>query len=195
MKRISPTWGLKRAQKIATMVEMIRDEGLNIRPAAAGRTHPNDIKPIIEISEKTVFPLKSTHFLAVHRFGYLQRMGRRQVGKFDAYGHQDDQDAGLPFAFVTEDTIRSHPPSNEFSKQPLKKVPTAYVSVIPLDTQLQMVYSIDQIHQKHHSVDGNRYQIDWHGHSDRGLGLVNAMYAIEAGADQIHGIGNRRTRW
>ena len=34
---------------------------------------------------------------------------------------------------------------------------------------------------------GTQTKIDWHGHSDRGLSLVNALYAIEAGADHIHG--------
>jgi 2-isopropylmalate synthase len=30
-------------------------------------------------------------------------------------------------------------------------------------------------------------KIDWHGHNDRGLGLTNALTAIVAGADQVHG--------
>ncbi len=30
-------------------------------------------------------------------------------------------------------------------------------------------------------------KIDWHGHSDRGLAIPNAMAAVEAGADRIHG--------
>src|SRR5207244_433940 len=38
-------------------------------------------------------------------------------------------------------------------------------------------------------------KIDWHGHNDRGLGLVNALFAIEYGADRVHatglGIGER----
>jgi len=29
--------------------------------------------------------------------------------------------------------------------------------------------------------------VDWHGHSDRGLGLVNALVAAVAGADRLHG--------
>src|SRR5947207_10008403 len=37
--------------------------------------------------------------------------------------------------------------------------------------------------------------IDWHGHRDRGMGLVNALAALEAGATRVHacalGIGER----
>jgi isopropylmalate/homocitrate/citramalate synthase len=29
--------------------------------------------------------------------------------------------------------------------------------------------------------------IDWHGHNDRGLGVVNSIFAIEYGADRVHG--------
>src|SRR5207253_10976649 len=29
--------------------------------------------------------------------------------------------------------------------------------------------------------------IDWHGHNDRGLALENALWALELGADRVHG--------
>ena len=30
-------------------------------------------------------------------------------------------------------------------------------------------------------------KIDWHGHEDRGLGVINCIAALEAGADRVHG--------
>ena len=30
-------------------------------------------------------------------------------------------------------------------------------------------------------------KIDWHGHNDRGLGVINTLAAAHAGADRIHG--------
>ena len=47
-----PGAGPRAVEDVRIMVEMIRDEGLSIRPAAAGRTHPNDIRAIIDISER-----------------------------------------------------------------------------------------------------------------------------------------------
>src|SRR5215510_3373203 len=41
-----------------------------------------------------------------------------------------------------------------------------------------------------HMLDGmgrGDVGIDWHGHNDRGLGVVNSIFAIEYGADRIHG--------
>jgi 2-isopropylmalate synthase len=34
---------------------------------------------------------------------------------------------------------------------------------------------------------GGGIRLDWHGHQDRGLGVINSIAAIEAGADQVHG--------
>ena len=30
-------------------------------------------------------------------------------------------------------------------------------------------------------------KVDWHGHEDRGLGVINCVAALEAGADRVHG--------
>jgi 2-isopropylmalate synthase len=34
---------------------------------------------------------------------------------------------------------------------------------------------------------GEDVQVDWHGHRDRGLAVINALAAAEAGADRLHG--------
>jgi len=33
----------------------------------------------------------------------------------------------------------------------------------------------------------NDVGIDWHGHNDRGLGVTNTIFALEYGADRLHG--------
>ena len=32
-----------------------------------------------------------------------------------------------------------------------------------------------------------KVKIDWHGHEDRGLGVINCIAALEAGVDRVHG--------
>src|SRR5256885_7259361 len=34
---------------------------------------------------------------------------------------------------------------------------------------------------------GTKIRVDWHGHSDRGLGIANSLAALAAGADCVHG--------
>jgi 2-isopropylmalate synthase len=42
---------------------------------------------------------------------------------------------------------------------------------------------------------GEAVKLDWHGHRDRGMGVINCLAAIEAGADRVHatalGVGER----
>ncbi|MDP3774769.1 MAG: hypothetical protein Q8Q85_10945, partial [Gemmatimonadales bacterium] len=42
---------------------------------------------------------------------------------------------------------------------------------------------------------GEDVKLDWHGHRDRGMGVINCLAAIEAGADRVHatalGVGER----
>jgi 2-isopropylmalate synthase len=40
-----------------------------------------------------------------------------------------------------------------------------------------------------HLIEGTGadVKIDWHGHNDRGLALANAIFALEFGADRVHG--------
>jgi len=37
------------------------------------------------------------------------------------------------------------------------------------------------------AVSGEDVKVDWHGHNDRGLGVPNAIFALEHGADRVHG--------
>jgi 2-isopropylmalate synthase len=37
---------------------------------------------------------------------------------------------------------------------------------------------------------GEKIRVDWHGHCDRGLAIANSLWAIAAGADQIHAVAN-----
>ena len=48
---------------------------------------------------------------------------------------------------------------------------------------------------KQEIVKQHRVKVDWHGHRDRGMGLINCLAAIEAGVDRVHatalGVGER----
>src|ERR1700722_7656704 len=83
---------------------------MKIRPNCAARTHQNDIRPIIEISQKVGFPIEAATFLGsspIRRLvedwtvEHLQKTTEDAV-KFAVNG-------GLPVMYVTEDTIRTDP--------------------------------------------------------------------------------------
>jgi 2-isopropylmalate synthase len=96
----------------------------------------------------------------------------------------------LPVSYVTEDTTRSRP----------EVLTRLFTNAVEHGAQRLVV--CDTV--GHATPDGIRnlmrftrnvldgagrpeVGIDWHGHNDRGLGVVNSIFAIEFGADRIHG--------
>ena len=185
-----PSAGKRAVEDCTTMVEMIRDEGLNIRPAAAARTHPNDIRPIIEISEKTGVPIEVYAFLGSSPIRlFTEGWDEDKLEKLTRTATRMTKEAGIPFAFVTEDTIRSHPKTlDRLFRAAIEEGADRLclcdtVGHATPDGVFNLINYTKNIIQSM----GTDTKIDWHGHSDRGLGLVNALYAIEAGADRVHG--------
>ena len=88
----------------------MRDEQLSIRPTCAARTHPNDIAPIISISERTGVPIEVMAFLGSSPIRmYAETWDEDKLERLTRQAARMTVEAGLPFSFVTEDTIRSPP--------------------------------------------------------------------------------------
>ena len=97
--------------------------------------------------------------------------------------------AGLPCTFVTEDTTRSHPTT-------LRRLFVAAIEegadgLALCDTVGHAtpngVFNLIHFAKSIIRGLGTNTRIDWHGHNDRGFGLGNALTAVEAGADRVHG--------
>jgi 2-isopropylmalate synthase len=185
-----PGAGQRAINDVQTMVECIRDEGLSIRPAAAGRTHPNDIRPIIEISEKTGVPVEVYAFLGSSPIRMLtEGWSEDKLESLTRDATKMSKSAGLPFVFVTEDTVRSNPKT--LARLFRAAIEEGADALCLCDTVghatpngvFNLIHFAKNIVR---SMDAD-VRLEWHGHADRGFALVNAMYAIEAGADRVHG--------
>jgi len=100
-------------------------------------------------------------------------------------------EGGLPASFLTEDAGRSQPDTLErlftaaFEEGADRLVLCDTVGHATPDGVFNLVeWTVDLL--KTLGVR-DRVRVDWHQHDDRGLSLVNTIYAIEAGADRIHG--------
>ncbi len=187
-----PGAGPRAVDDVTRLVELIRDEGLAIKPTCAARTHPNDIQPIIDVSQKTGVPIEIMTFLGTSPIRlYAEGWDEARLEGLTRTAVRMGRDAGLPTSFVTEDTVRSQPTT-------LKRLFEAAVQegatgLVLCDTcghaTTNGVFNL--IHWTHNLLLGmgvrDTVTIDWHGHNDRGHGLTNALYAIEAGADRVHG--------
>lgn len=173
------------------MCQEITSSGLKIKVSCAGRTVVSDITPMIELSQRAGIPIDVYAFVgsspirALAEDWDLDLIKKRSAEAIDVAAK-----AGLTVAYVTEDTTRSRPEV------------LAELFKLAVDHGASRLCLCDTV--GHSTPDGtrnliqftrsviagmgaNNVSIDWHGHNDRGLGLVNAIYALEWGADRVHG--------
>src|SRR5687768_5454032 len=185
-----PGAGGTHAAGVERLAREIADKKLKIRPNCAARTHRNDIIPIAEISQRAGIPIEACTFIgssSVRFFGEDWTLDRLLQMTEEAVSFAVSQ--GLPVMYVTEDTSRAQP----------EVIRALYTTAIRCGAQAVCV--CDTV--GHSTPDGARavvkfvksiieemgggIRLDWHGHQDRGLGVINSLAAIQAGADQVHG--------
>ena len=189
-----PGAGARAVEDGTRITQEIIDCGLNIQPSAAGRTHINDLRPIVEISQKTGQSLEVMAFLGsspIRQFAEdwdLNRMIRMAVDAIDFVVRE-----GLPVCFVTEDTVRSRPKTLDALFRAAMDAGATRLCLCDTvgHATPDGVRAIVRFTQSVVDASGNRDRVtlDWHGHNDRGLALTNAIVALESGANRLHGTG------
>ncbi|MBI4955293.1 MAG: 2-isopropylmalate synthase [Myxococcales bacterium] len=181
----------KRAfDDVLRMCREITDHKLRLRVACAGRTVPADITPMVEISQRAGMPVEVYAFIGSSPIRqYAENWDLDLILKRSAEAIDIGVKAGLPVAYVTEDTTRSRP---EVLAALFRMAIDHGVSRLCLcDTVGHAtpdgVHNLIAFTKSIISGTGATVGIDWHGHNDRGLGLENALWALEYGADRVHG--------
>lgn len=185
-----PGAGGTHAESVELLAREIAEKKLRIRPNCAARTHRNDIVPIVEISQRAGIPIEACTFIGSSpiRF-YAEEWTLDKLLQMTEDAVTFAVKEGLPVMFVTEDTTRADP----------ETIRALYTTAIRCGARAVCV--CDTV--GHATPDGARelvkfvrgiiveqgesVRLDWHGHQDRGLGVINSIAAIDGGADQIHG--------
>lgn len=184
-----PGAGARAREDVERLAREIVDNKMKIRANCAARTLEADIKPIAEVADKTGLDLEVATFLGssqIRRYtenwtiDFLLQTTEKAV----RYGVS----LGRPVTFVTEDTTRTDPAT-------VKRI---YRTAI--DSGAHAVIVTDTVghatpegaarlvrFMREEVIGKDDVRLEWHGHRDRGLGLVNALAAAAAGADVVHG--------
>ncbi len=162
-----------------------------IKPNCAARTVISDIKPIVEISQRVGVPIEAYIFLGTSPIRqYVEMWNIEFLKKCIKESISFAVKEGLPVTFVTEDTTRSKPQILKL----LYKLAIDYgaTGICICDTVGHAtpwgVYNLVRF-IKRNIVGKKNIRIDYHGHRDRGLDIVNTIFSILAGADRVHGCG------
>ena len=171
---------------------------LKIRPNVACRTVVSDIEPVVDMVQRTGVPIEVCAFIGsspirqyAEDWDFAKMLGLVK----DAVSFATKN--GLPCMFVTEDTTRATP--DQVRALYATAIEAGAKRVCVCDTcghatpngVKRLVSYVAGIAKELNPAVG----VDWHGHRDRGMGLVNALAALEAGATRVHatalGIGER----
>jgi 2-isopropylmalate synthase len=193
-----PGAGGTHAAGVERIAREIAEQKLKLRPNCAARTHRNDIAPVAEISQRVGIPIEVCTFIgssSVRFFAEDWTLDKLLQMTEEAVAFAVSQ--GLPVMYVTEDTTRARPETIRALYTTAIRAGAKAVCVCDTvghstpDGARAVVSFVKKIIEE----QGGNIRLDWHGHQDRGLGVINSLAAIEGGADQVHasalGIGER----
>ena len=187
-----PAAGQRNFDDLVRLAQHAKKKKLKVELNAAARTVVGDVRAIADASQKAGVKLGVYAFIGSSPIrqwaeGWDVEFIRKQSEEAVAFGTNE----GLDVAYVTEDTTRSSPQTLEL----------LFKSAI--DAGAKRLVLCDTVG---HAVPGGAkalvqwtkalvatwnplVKLDWHGHNDRGFAVVNAIAALEAGVDRLHGCG------
>ncbi|MEZ4403162.1 MAG: hypothetical protein R3B06_24270 [Kofleriaceae bacterium] len=195
-----PGAGRRAIEDCTTIAEHARDAGLPIKLACAARTHEHDVQAVVDISQRVGVEIEVLTFIGSSPIRqYAENWDLAKMLDLSAKAIDLGRRYNLPVAYVTEDTTRSRP--EVLAKLFVNAVEHGAHRLIVCDTV------------GHATPDGIKHLlrftrnlldgmgrpdvgIDWHGHNDRGLGVVNSIFAhrVRRRSHPRHRAGHRRAR-
>lgn len=172
--------------------------GLSITPNVACRTVISDIEPVADLVQEIGTPIEVCAFIGSSPIRqYAEGWDLPEMVRLSREAIEFCTAQGMPSMFVTEDTTRASPENVRALYAAAIEAGASRICVCdtcghatPSGTSALITFVRELVDEL-----GVDVGIDWHGHRDRGLGLINALAAIEAGATRVHatalGVGER----
>ncbi|MCM2258191.1 MAG: LeuA family protein [Vicinamibacteria bacterium] len=193
-----PGAGPRARADIEALCREIQDAKLKIRPNCAIRTVMADVTALVEIADKVGMAIEASAFIGsspIRQYAeewsleFMLKQSEDTIAFAVAHG--------LPVMYVTEDTTRATP--DTIRRLYRTAIGAGATRVCVCDTVGHITPRgvrnlIPYIRQLIQEI-GADVKIDWHGHNDRGLGVINTITAMTSGVDRVHatalGVGER----
>jgi 2-isopropylmalate synthase len=193
-----PGAGPHVVQDVERLAREIIGSRLKVRANCAARTTISDIRPIAEITQRTGLAIEVGAFIGsspIRQYteGWTLDWLLQTTEEAIAFAVSE----GLDVMYVTEDTTRADPATLRqlyecAIRSGAKRICLADTvgHATPWGTSAVVRFAAEVIKET-----GADVGIDWHGHRDRDLAIINSIAALEAGATRVHaaalGIGER----
>jgi len=186
-----PGAGPHVVKDVTRLAEEIASARLKIRANCAARTLRQDITPVVEITQKTGVPIEVCTFIGSSPIRqYAENWTLETMLRHTEDAVTFAVEHGLTVMYVTEDTVRAHP-------QTLRSLFLTAIRcgakrlclcdtvghATPTGAANLVRFAAGVVRES--GQEG--IELDWHGHSDRGLAVINTLAAIRAGATRVHG--------
>jgi isopropylmalate/homocitrate/citramalate synthase len=193
-----PGAGAHVAQDVERLAREIVAARLKVRANCAARTAIDDIRPIVEISQRTGLEIECCAFIGsspIRRIAedWTVELLERRTDEAISFAVRE----GLPVMYVTEDTTRADPDTlrrlyataiRAGAKRLCVADTVGHATPRGAARVVQFVASVIR-------DLGSDAEIDWHGHRDRDVAVANCLAAADAGATRLHacalGMGER----
>ncbi len=193
-----PGAGPHVAADVERLAREIVSARLSVKANCAARTHVNDIRPIAEIAQRTGLAIECCTFIGsspIRQFteGWTLDWLLQTTEAAIAFAVKE----GLEVMYVTEDTTRANPETLRAIYSCAIRAGASRICVADTvghatptgaSALVRFVAGIVE-------ASGADVGIDWHGHRDRDLAVINSIAALDAGATRVHatalGIGER----
>jgi 2-isopropylmalate synthase len=178
-------------EDVVVLAKTIMDEHLPVMPNCAARTHEADITPILEAQQRSGQAIEAALFIGSSPIrqlveGWDVSFLLKTIETAVSYARRN----GLTVMFVTEDTTRARP--EHVAAMYLAAARTGATRLCLAETGGHATPSgvqrlVGFLREQLRSAGFDDLMLDWHGHRDRGLDVVNSLAALSAGASRVHG--------
>jgi 2-isopropylmalate synthase len=185
-----PGAGPHVVRDVERLAKEIADQRLNVAANCAARTLVADITPIAEISQRAGLAIEACTFIGSSPLRqYAEGWTLDQLLRLTEEAVSFAVGEGLPVMYVTEDTTRADPDTLRALYSTAIRAGAKRVCIsdtvghaTPYGAAAVVRFIAGVV-----ADCGGGVGIDWHGHRDRDLAVINTLAALDAGATRLHG--------
>ena len=185
-----PGAGPHVVRDVERLAQEIATQKLRVTANCAARTVISDIRPIAEVAQRVGIPIEVGAFIGSSPLRqYAEGWDIDQLLKLTEEAISFAVREGLAVMYVTEDTTRADPDTLRRLYATAIRSGARRVCIADTaghatpDGAAAVVRFVAGVVQE----CGGGVGIDWHGHRDRDLAVINSIAALEAGASRLHG--------